>query len=105
MKAAGIICEFNPFHEGHKYLIDKASEAGAERIVCVMSGDFTQRGFPAVCDKWARAKAAVSCGCDLVIELPTVFCLSSAADFAAKPAADPIRHPITKHWSIWLSNN
>ena len=62
MKTAGIICEFDPFHEGHRYLIDKVREAGAEKIVCVMSGDFVQRGQPAVFDKYDRAQAAVAGG-------------------------------------------
>jgi len=83
MKNVGVIAEFNPFHNGHKYLFDAIrEELNPDGIVCVMSGDFVQRGYPAVTDKWARARAAVSCGADLVLELPTVFALSSAADFA-----------------------
>jgi len=83
MNAVGVIAEFNPFHNGHKYLIDAIrEELNPDGIVCVMSGDFVQRGYPAITDKWARAKAAVSSGADLVIELPAVFSLSSAEDFA-----------------------
>ena len=82
MKTAGIICEFNPFHEGHKYLIDKAREAGAERIVCVMSGDFVQRGQPAISDKFDRAQAAVDGGADLILELPCIYAVNSADYFA-----------------------
>ncbi|MBR6025401.1 MAG: nucleotidyltransferase family protein, partial [Firmicutes bacterium] len=83
MKIVGAVAEFNPFHKGHMYFINAIrSEIAPDGIVCIMSGDFTQRGFPAVCDKWARAKAALACGCDLVVELPAVFCLSSASDFA-----------------------
>lgn len=83
MKIVGLVAEFNPFHNGHKYLIDAIrEELNPDGIVCIMSGDFVQRGYPALTDKWARAKAAVSCGADLVIELPTIFSLSSAPDFA-----------------------
>ena len=83
MKLVGVVAEFNPFHNGHKYFIDAIrGELNPDGIVCVMSGDFVQRGYPAITDKWSRAKAAVSEGVDLVIELPTVFSLSSAHDFA-----------------------
>jgi len=83
MKNVGIIAEFNPFHNGHKYLIDAIrEELNPDGIVCVMSGDFVQRGYPALTDKWVRARAAVAEGADLVIELPTVYALSSASGFA-----------------------
>ena len=82
MKIAGIICEFNPFHEGHKYLIDSVRSAGAEKIVCVMSGDFVQRGQPAVFDKFERAQTAIKGGADLVLELPAVYAVNSADYFA-----------------------
>ena len=83
MKLVGVVAEFNPFHNGHKYLIDAIrGELNPDGIVCVMSGDFVQRGYPAITDKWSRARAAVASGADLVIELPTVFSLSSAHDFA-----------------------
>ncbi|MDO5441722.1 MAG: nucleotidyltransferase family protein [Bacillota bacterium] len=83
MKNVGVIAEFNPFHNGHKYLFDAIrDELNPDGIVCVMSGDFVQRGYPAITDKWTRARAAIAVGADLVIELPTVFSLSSAQDFA-----------------------
>ncbi len=82
MKTSVIICEFNPFHKGHKKLFDMAKENGTDRIVCVMSGNFTERGEIAVADKFTRARAAVSSGADLVIELPFPFCSSSAEYFA-----------------------
>ena len=82
MDIAGIICEFDPFHNGHAYLISKAREQGASGIVCVMSGDFVQRGGPALCDKFQRAEAAVKCGADLVVELPAVYAVNSADWFA-----------------------
>ena len=82
MDAAGIVCEFDPFHNGHRHLIDTVREHGADGIVCVMSGDFVQRGGPAVCDKYLRAQAAVRCGADLVLELPVVYAVNSADRFA-----------------------
>lgn len=83
MKIVGVIAEFNPFHNGHSYFINAIREQLApDGIVCVMSGDFVQRGYPAIADKWTRARAAVAGGVDLVLELPAVFALSAAPDFA-----------------------
>lgn len=81
MKVAGIICEYNPFHNGHKYQIDTLKKE-YDAIVCVMSGSFVQRGEVAIFDKWTRTKAALSSGVDLVIELPIKNVLSSAEGFA-----------------------
>lgn len=83
MNIAGIVSEYNPFHLGHKYHIDATKQALGEdtAIVCVMSGNFIQRGEPAVFSKNARAEAAVS-GADLVLELPLPWALSSAEGFA-----------------------
>lgn len=85
MKTVGIICEYNPIHLGHKKQIDRIrSEFGEDTvIICAMSGNFVQRGAPAIVDKTARARAAVSCGADLVLELPVTTALSSAEGFAA----------------------
>ena len=70
MKTAAIICEYNPFHNGHKYHIEQTRlQHGATHIVCVMSGNFTQRGDVALADKYARARAALMGGADLVVEL------------------------------------
>lgn len=82
MSVAGIICEFDPLHTGHAYLMEQARRAGAEAVVCAMSGSFTQRGGFAVADKLARAEMAVRCGADLVLELPTVWAMSTAERFA-----------------------
>ena len=83
MEAVGIIAEYNPFHNGHlHHLLEAKKQSGAEAAVCVMSGNFTQRGEAALLDKWQRAELAVRCGLDLVIELPLVFALRSAQDFA-----------------------
>lgn len=83
MSDFGIICEFNPLHAGHRYLIQKAKECGARRVVCVMSGNSVQRGDLAVADKYLRAQSAVSAGADLVLELPYPWCSASAERFAA----------------------
>ncbi|MDR2599404.1 MAG: nucleotidyltransferase family protein [Oscillospiraceae bacterium] len=84
MKTVGIICEYNPFHFGHQGHIKKTKELLGEDvyIVCVMSGNFVQRGDFAIFNKHARAKAAVLSGADLVIDLPTPYVLSSAAGYA-----------------------
>mgnify|MGYP003414090674 CR=1 FL=1 len=84
MKTIGIICEYNPFHKGHEYQIAASKRALNEEsaVVCVMSGDFVQRGEAAVFSKFARAEAACRCGADLVIELPGPWALSSAEGFA-----------------------
>lgn len=81
--SVGIICEYNPFHNGHAYQIMQAKEmSGGEPVVCVMSGNFVQRGELAVLPKHIRAKAALMCGADLVVELPLPWALSSAEGFA-----------------------
>ena len=83
MKICGILCEYNPFHNGHAYLIERAkTESGCDAVVCIMSGNFTQRGEAAVLEKHIRAKHAVLAGADAVIELPTVFATSPAELFA-----------------------
>ena len=86
MEITGIICEYNPFHLGHfKQLTTVRREIGEDSgIVCLMSGNFVQRGHPAIVDKSARAKAALLCGADLVLELPVTAALSSAEGFAAR---------------------
>jgi len=85
MKTVGIICEYNPFHLGHAGHIEKTRSVlnGDFAVVCVMSGNFVQRGEPAVFSKHVRAETAVRCGADLVIELPVPYALSSAEGFAA----------------------
>lgn len=78
---SGIICEFNPFHKGHKYLIDCIKGTG-DTVICAMSGNFVQRGDFAVYDKYTRAEAALENGADLVIEIPAVCSTLSAQGFA-----------------------
>lgn len=82
MEICGIICEYNPFHNGHLYQIRETRKAGATHIVAVMSGNFVQRGDVAIADKQTRAEIAVKCGADLVIELPVPYCTASAEFFA-----------------------
>lgn len=78
----GIIAEYNPFHNGHKYQIDEIKKQ-SDAVVAVMSGSFVQRGDAAITDKWSRARAALSGGCDLVLELPVCYALNAAPNFAA----------------------
>ncbi len=83
MKVVGIIAEYNPFHNGHKYHMEQAKAlTGADRIVVVMSGNYTQRGNPALIDKYARAEMALMNGADLVLELPLYYACTSAEYFA-----------------------
>lgn len=82
MKVYGIICEYNPFHNGHIYQIEETKKQGATHIAAIMSGNYVQRGDVAMIDKYARAKIAVNNGVDLVIEMPVVYSLSSANFFA-----------------------
>ncbi len=83
MRVAGVICEFDPFHNGHAHLLRALRDVyGAEAIVCVMSGHFTQRGQPAAWDKWTRTEMALAGGADLVLELPTCYACASAERFA-----------------------
>lgn len=83
MKVVGLITEYNPFHNGHLYHINKAKEVtDADYVVVVMSGDFVQRGTPAMIQKHARAKMALLCGADLVLELPVNYATASAEKFA-----------------------
>lgn len=83
MKACGIVAEYNPLHTGHVYQMNKARQISkADCIIVVMSGNFVQRGEPAVIDKYARTRAALKAGADIVVELPVFYALSSAENFA-----------------------
>ena len=83
MHITGIVAEYNPFHTGHKYHIETAKrETKADGMIAIMSGSFVQRGEPAVYDKWTRALHALMGGIDLVLELPSVYSLSSAEGFS-----------------------
>ncbi len=89
MKAVGIVCEYNPFHLGHFHHLNKVHEYFGEEavIICALSGDFVQRGEPSVFSKFARAEAALRCGADIVVELPSVWALQSAEGYAASALA------------------
>lgn len=83
MKTALIVAEFNPYHNGHKYIAKKARElTGADFVIALMSGDYVQRGAPAIVDRYTRAKMALSSGIDLVIALPTRYATCSAEEYA-----------------------
>lgn len=83
MKAVGITAEYNPLHNGHAYHIMKARElSGCDAVAVAMSGDFVQRGEPALVDKWSRTEAALRNGADLVVEIPVCFCLGNAGQYA-----------------------
>lgn len=82
-KVLGIVAEYNPFHNGHLYHLNESKRrTDADYTICVMSGNFVQRGEPAIIDKWSRAEMALRSGIDLVIELPLVYSISSAENFA-----------------------
>ena len=79
----GVISEYNPLHSGHLFHLQKSKELiNPDYSVCVMSGNFCQRGDPSIIDKWSRAESAIRAGFDMVIELPTVYSISSAENFA-----------------------
>lgn len=81
MKVAGIVAEYNPFHFGHKFQIDTLREQGFTHIVTAMSGNYVQRGDAAIADKWVRTAAALKGGADLVLEIPTCYCLAPAEKY------------------------
>lgn len=88
MKVAGIVAEYNPFHNGHNYHIQQVKRnTGADYLVVVMSGNFTQRGVPAIIDKFSRARMALNAGVDLVLELPLYYSAGSAEYFASGAVA------------------
>ena len=83
MNFFSIVSEFNPFHTGHKHLIEQTkAKTNTDAIVCIMSGSMVQRGDVAIYDKWTRARAAIENGADLVVELPVCYVLQSADIFA-----------------------
>lgn len=95
---SGIICEFNPFHAGHKHLIGQVKCHPGDAVVCVMSGNFVQRGAFAVYDKRARTETALKGGADLVLELPTAYATRSARALPGQ-GCSCWRPPVW--WSDW----
>ena len=83
MKICAIICEYNPLHYGHLYHSQKAKElSGCDAVMCIQAGNFTQRGEPAITNKYVRARMALEAGADIVVQIPTAYCCSSAEIFA-----------------------
>lgn len=83
MKVAGIVAEYNPFHNGHKFQIDYLKNNGFTHIISAMSGNYVQRGEPAIADKWVRTSIALKNGVDLVLEIPTCYCLAPAEKYGS----------------------
>ena len=82
MRITGIVAEYNPFHNGHEYLLNTARENGADAVIAAMSGNWVQRGDTAIISKFARTRQALECGVDLVAEIPTFWAMSTAQKFA-----------------------
>ena len=79
----GIIAEYNPFHNGHLYHLEEAKQrSGCNYSICVMTGNFAQRGGTSLINKWTKTEMALAGGIDLVLELPTIYSVSSAENFA-----------------------
>jgi len=105
MKVAGIVAEYNPFHKGHEYQLNKARNlSGCDGVAVVMSGNFVQRGEPAIIDKFKRAESAIYGGADLVIELPMPFSCQNAELFAKAAVTELKKLPIT-HLSFGCEND
>ena len=81
MKITAVIAEYNPFHFGHKYQLDTI-KSNSDAVIVIMSGPFVQRGEAAITDKWTRARSALLNGADLILELPVIYALNSAHEFA-----------------------
>lgn len=101
MNVTGIIAEYNPFHNGHLYQIKKAKEeTNADYIIVIMSGDFVQRGTPAIINKYVRTQMALNCGADMVIEMPSIWATASAEYFATAGVAALDKLGIVTHMSF-----
>lgn len=102
MKVAGVITEYNPFHNGHKYQLEQIKrQTSADYIVVVMSGDFVQRGEPAIIDKYKRTRMALLSGADLVLELPSVFATASAEIFCRWRSQCTQKHRYCGYAVLW----
>ncbi len=106
MKTAAVISEFNPFHNGHEYILKEAKRlSGADYVIAIMSGNYVQRGEPAIFDKYKRTEMALSCGADLVIELPVVFAVSSAMEFAHAGVMTAIKSGVVDYLVFGTEDN
>ena len=110
MKVTGIIAEYDPFHNGHRYQLERAVEmSGADAVVVVMSGSFTQRGTPAFYDKMARTHAALMNGADLIIELPYIYACNAEVNLHAAASESLSGWASLRIWhsevsaEIWIS--
>ncbi|MBO5102709.1 MAG: nucleotidyltransferase family protein, partial [Clostridia bacterium] len=83
MKICAIICEYNPFHNGHKFHIQESlKQSGCDAVLCIMGGNFSQRGEPTLVEKYTRAEMAIAGGASAVVQIPTYFCTGTAEIFA-----------------------
>lgn len=106
MRVVGIVSEYNPFHTGHLYHLEQVKNRLApDGIICVMSGNFVQRGEPAIVNKWARAEMALSHGVDLVLELPALYAVRSAYWFAKGGVESLYRTGIVTHLACGVEND
>lgn len=104
-KVLGIVAEYNPFHNGHLYHLQKAKElTEAEYTVCVMSGNFAQRGNTSIVDKWKKAEMALKNGVDLVLELPTIYSVASAESFAMRSNKNIRKFKYSRFNIFWNRN-
>ncbi len=105
MKICAIVCEYNPFHNGHKYLLERARElSGCDALVCVMSASFTQRGEICVLPKFLRAEHAIKGGADCVLQLPAAFSVAPAEIFAAGAVSIISKIPDVTHLAFGCEN-
>ena len=100
MRITGIIAEYNPFHNGHLFLVQAARRAGADAVAVVMGGNWLQRGEPALFPKEVRARAALRCGVDLVLELPLPYAAAPARQFANGGVAALAALPVWTPWPL-----
>ena len=106
MSVAGIISEYNPFHNGHLYHLEQVKNSlRPDGIICVMSGNFVQRGEPAIFDKWARAEMALSNGVDLVLEMPVLYAVRSAYWFARGGVESLYRTGVVTHLAFGVEDD
>ena len=106
MKVVGIVAEYNPFHNGHQYQLERVKqETEADYIIIAMSGNYLQRGVPALCDKFVRTEMALRCGADLVLEIPTVWATASAEYYAQAGVALLVATGVVTHIAFGAETN
>lgn len=106
LKICAIICEYNPFHNGHKYLIEQAKiKSGCDAVLCLMSGNFVQRAEAAVIDKYVRAKLALMNGADIILQIPTIFSIACGEIFSSSSIRLLNTIPDITHLAFGCENN